>query len=321
MIGLFNHATEELVKPDRLLEWCEHEGEQCAEKETDLWEERGVVVEAYRRYVALLEKNSLVDFATLQRSALRLLEDNPDVLASVRDQYQELLIDEYQDANAAQERLFRMIAQEGDRLTVVGDDDQSIYRFRGATVRNILTFADRYPDARTVRLTNNFRSRTPIVDGSLRVIENNPARYQKALKSTRGLGSDLLLIYEHTAAEEAAATVNQIERLKRAGYIQRWSDIAILLRSVRSNAEPYRQALSRKAVPYQVIGDASFFNREEIAQLYGLFSFLSASKAWGDRFLRVPLVGLGPGTEAALKAHKANLTESPPRGALRSLGV
>jgi DNA helicase-2/ATP-dependent DNA helicase PcrA len=113
--------------------------------------------EAYRRYQDLLLDAELVDFAFLQSHALALLKGHPPVLRELKDQYRELLVDEYQDTNAAQDQLLALLAGDGRRLTVVGDDDQSIYRFRGATVRNILGFGKRFPDAKKVRLEHNFR--------------------------------------------------------------------------------------------------------------------------------------------------------------------
>lgn len=321
VIALFNQATEELVEPDELLAWCESQGEACADKEADLWEERHVVAEAYRRYAGLLRESSLVDFAFLQRHALTLIQQHEEVRSELRDRFGEILVDEYQDTNAAQERLLGLIAGSGEHLTVVGDDDQSIYRFRGATVRNILDFAEKYPGARVIRLPDNFRSPEPIVDHSLRVIRHNPKRYEKALRSARGAGSDLLLVYKETAQKEASAVVEQLIRLKRARYIRRWGDVAILLRSVTSYSAPYISAMQAAGIPHHVIGDKSFFDRQEISQLYDLVSFLSASKAWGDRFVRAPLVGLTDGTIRALKAHKGDLRESATEEGLRSLGV
>lgn len=321
VIGLLNQAKEELVEPDELLAWCESEGGSCPETEVDLWEERHIVAVAYQHYVELLLEGSLVDFATLQRHALALIEDHPEVKQELQERYREILVDEYQDTNAAQERLIAAIAGNGEHLTVVGDDDQSIYRFRGATVRNILDFKTRYPSAQVVRLPDNFRSPEPIVDHSLRVIEHNPNRYEKRLRSARGEGSDLLLIYEHTAAEEAAAVVDQLIELKKAGDISRWGDVAILLRSVTSYAEPYLAALNDAGIPSHVIGDKSFFEREEIAQLYNLFSFLSASKPWGDRFLRSSLVGLSPPTVKILKETKEDLMEFASEESLQELGL
>jgi DNA helicase-2/ATP-dependent DNA helicase PcrA len=321
VIDAFNLATEELVEPAGLEAWCRKSGACCCASESDLWQERTVVAEAYRRYGELLREQGLVDFAFLQRHALDLLRGHADVLEELRRQYTEVLVDEYQDTNAAQDRLLALLAGDGHHLAVVGDDDQSLYRFRGATVRNLLTFPERFPGTRVVRLEHNFRSRDPIVQHSLRVIVHNPARFPKDLLTVRGPGSDVLLVYERTADEEAHAVVDLLRRLRAAGRLARYGDVAILLRSVRSYAVPYLQALQEASIPYQVIGLPSFFEREEIAQLYNLFNFLAVSQPDIDIHLRQPLVGLSPAACAALQAHKGPLQAVASEEGLREIGI
>jgi len=321
ILRCFNLATEELVEADRMEAWCHDQLCACSEDEADLWRERSAVAEAYRRYRELLVERGLIDFGHLQSFALQLLQDHPEVVPGLRQQYQEILVDEYQDTNAAQDRLLSILAGDGDHLTVVGDDDQSIYRFRGATVRNLRSFPDRFPNTKIVTLGNNFRSREQIVELSKGVITHNPARYPKDLLSMRGRGCDVLLVYEWTAREEAHAVADLLRRLHQAGHIHLWGDVTILLRSVRSYAEPYLEALAAAEIPHHVIGDASFFQREEIAQLYDLFSFLGATKPWGDRFLRHPLVGLKPSTAQVLEAYKDSLLEITTEEGVESIGV
>ncbi len=319
---LFNLATEELVKSAELADWCAEQLAIAGKKEIDLWEERKVIVEAYRRYSKMLEENSLIDFAFLQRHALSLLENNPSIVKELHQKYQAILVDEYQDTNAAQERIIRLLAEDGKNLTVVGDDDQSIYRFRGATVKNILTFPDRYPKTHKVILVHNFRSREPILNHSLDVINHNPARFPKDLQTVRGPGNEILLVYEHSAAEEASSVIQLLKRLHEAGRIEHYGDVVILLRSVKSYAEPYVETLAAEGVPYQVIGDASLFEHEEVAQLYDLFNFLGTTKAWGDKFLRDPLVGFGDKTIQALKKHKDSLYDlAGNQKAIKDIGV
>jgi DNA helicase-2/ATP-dependent DNA helicase PcrA len=327
VIRTFNLATEEMVEPGELESWCEENVSRCSEKETGLWQERQAVAEAYRRYGLALQEGSLVDFAFLQRHAVRLLEEHPDTREALQQEYREVLVDEYQDTNAAQEKLIGLLAGDGKHLTVVGDDDQSIYRFRGATVKNILSFSERYPGAQLIKLPHNFRSLDPIVDHSLEVIAHNPARYPKDLQGVRGEGSEVLLVYEHSAAEEAEAVVGLIRRLHEARRISQYGDVAILLRSVKSYAAPYIDALAAEGIPYQVIGDASLFEREEIAQIYEVFNFFSTTKAWGDKYLRGPLVGLRSDTCRALRATKDSLYDLVPSeraagdGVLQKMGV
>ncbi len=320
VLRVFSLATEEMVEPGRLDNWCQEGRACCCEDESRLWEERALIAEAYRRYCALTLEQSLCDYAFLQRYAIALMETHPQVLAELREQYREILVDEYQDTNAAQDRLLKLLAGDGAHLTVVGDDDQGIYRFRGATVRNIRSFAERYPGTREVLLDRNFRSPDPIVQHSLRVIRHNPGRFPKELASARFTRADVRLVYEHTADEEARATVDVVRRLHDAGRIPHYSDVAILLRSVRSYADSYRQALEEAGITHYVIGEATFFEREEIAQLYNLFNFIAVTKPDVDRHLRQPLVGLSPAAVAALEAYKESLDALGEEG-LQEIGI
>ncbi len=339
VLRLFNLATEELVEPERLGEWCEcHRVEaetyaaevacgrsktraKKAAGEVERWCEEKVVIEAYLRYVNLLRERRLVDFAFLQRHAYDLLTAKPEVVAELRDRYRAILVDEYQDTNAVQERLLELLAGDGSYLTVVGDDDQSIYRFRGATVRNLLSFPERYPGARVVRLAQNFRSREPIVTHSLNVIIHNPARFEKELFTQRGPGSDVLLIYEHSVGEEAVALADLLQRLHYGGKIRRWSDVVLLLRSVRSYAAPYVEALRAAGIPVVVLGDASLFERDNVRQLVNLFTFLGATKPWGDVHVRQSILGLDETTAAALKAFSGYLLDVDNNEKLQDIGI
>jgi DNA helicase-2/ATP-dependent DNA helicase PcrA len=323
VIDLFNLATEEMVDPGQFHRWCEKKRNECEECESELWQEETTVCAAYQRYTNLLISRRLADFAHLQRFAVELLERNPGIALKLRNQFSDVLVDEYQDTNAAQvDILKRIVSADGAGLAVVGDDDQSIYRFRGATVKNLLKFQESFPNANIILLSQNFRSREPIVAGSQRVIVHNPVRMEKTLFTKRGIGSDVLLVYEKTAAEEAVAVVDLLRKFHQQGKIRRWSDVAILLRSVRSYAEAYISALAAAGIPHAVIGSGGFFEREEIAQLYDLLvRFLGAGKEWGDLYLRDTIVGLAYPTIEALKQHKMNLLESASDNGLREIGV
>jgi DNA helicase-2/ATP-dependent DNA helicase PcrA len=307
VMKVFNTATEELVTPDKLANWCAECFSEADVKETDIWKERQIIAEAYRLYCKVFEEESLLDFAFLQWHALSLLENNPIIVKELQQKYQTILVDEYQDTNAAQERIIGYLAGDGTHLTVVGDDDQSIYRFRGATVKNILAFPDRYTNTHIVKLERNFRSREPILEHSLQVINQNPARFPKNLHTERGPGSEVLLIYEYSSAQEAETVVRLIKSLHNKGLITLYGDVVILLRSVKSYAEPYINALAAAGIPFKVIGDASLFEHEEIAYIYNLFNFLGTTKAWGDKFLRNPLLKLNEDTCQALLAFKDSL--------------
>jgi len=319
--GVFNQATEEDVTPDALLTYCEGKLCECGEAKSDLWKEKVAIARAYEIYSEMLLCHRLVDFAFLQRHALDMISAHPTILQELQNSFSEILVDEYQDTNVIQEQLIdRMVGRTG-QLTVVGDDDQSIYRFRGATVKNILEFDKRHVHAHIVWLTQNFRSYEQIVDLSTRVIVQNPARYEKNLFTARGAGSDVLLVYQRTAAEEANQVVSLIERLYRAGRIRNYGDVALLLRSVRSYAEAYADALARGRIPFVVIRDGGFFHLDYIAQLRDLLTFLGATKPWGDKHVRHDIVGLSNDTREALKNFKADLITVNSAEALANLGV
>ena len=320
VIRAFNLATEEMVDVERLLEWCQNGACGCSLVETDLWGERRIITEAYEVYLELLNEQRLLDFALSQRKALDLLE-NKDSLAKIRDRYEEILVDEYQDTDTIQFKLMDLLARDGKHLTVVGDDDQSIYRFRGATVKNITKFYEHFVGARSVKLEDNFRSLPPIVENSMQVIANNPARIHKDLKAVREGTIDLHLVYRRNASEEAKSIVDLLKHYKQAGKIARYDDVAILLRSVKTSGRGYASALLSAGIPFQIIGDDSYFRRPEINALFNLFIFLGASKSWGDAYLRSPLVGLESKTRLVLQDYKEDLIGISSIKELQSIGI
>ncbi len=339
VLRMFNLATEELVRPEKLLAWCRAQREtaeaaaaeaaggksktkaQKAADAVELWKEEAIITEAYSAYCELLRSHDMVDFAFLQRHCLDLLETHPEVLDTLRKRYQAILVDEYQDTNAAQDKILHCLAGDGRQLTVVGDDDQSIYRFRGATVGNLLTFEQRYPGAKRILLERNFRSHDPIVTSSLSVIVNNKARFPKSLFTMRGEGSDIVLVYEHAVTEEASSIARLLASLKAAGKVRQWNDVAVLLRSVRSYSEDYVQAFTQAGIPVSVVGSAGFFAREDTSQLCNLLHFLGATKPWADIHARCPVMGLDEQTIKALGSYRDPLDDVQDDGALRSIGI
>jgi DNA helicase-2/ATP-dependent DNA helicase PcrA len=309
VIGVFNRATEEQVIPARLEERIANDLCKCHPDETEIWQERKTIAEAYSRYLHLLASKHVIDFANLQTEAYHLLCDNDEALQKIQAQYCEILVDEFQDTNITQSMILKKLARDGNHLTVVGDDDQSIYRFRGATVKNILTFPSEYPDTTTIRLEENFRSFERIVDDSQKVIEHNPARFAKNLFTHKTAGNDNLLVYEPTAAAEAEQVVELLKQLLDCRKIVQYSDIAVLLRSVKSYSDAYVQAFAKASIPYAVQGNATLFKTETISQAYDLLHFLGAVKPWGDRYVTSPLVGLQAETITKLIEYKESLLQ------------
>jgi len=323
VVRTYNLASEEMVEPEAFAGYCRREWERAPQQEKDLWRERCRVAESYGRYLSLLRENRSTDFANLQRHALELLQSQSDVLSAVRDRFTEVLVDEYQDTNAIQDRLLCLIASGHRHLTVVGDDDQSIYRFRGATVRNILTFSQRMPGAKVVRLEHNFRSLQPIVKHSLRVISrNSSARVTKRLLSTRtNWKNDIVVVHGRTAAEEAEAVADLLRRLKARGSVERYGDVCLLLRSVRSYGAEYLSAFDKAGLPYRVTGDGALFQETTIAQLCDLLTFLHTPRPWADRYVRHDLMGLGASTKRALRKYRDDLLALDGPAALKDIGI
>jgi DNA helicase-2/ATP-dependent DNA helicase PcrA len=327
-LRVYNLAAEELVEPTKFEAWCAKHFDACHDNQRCLWEERTCIAHSYGRYLELLEEAGLTDFSNLQRHALEMLRRRPAVLSQVRDRFKELLIDEYQDTNAVQEEIIFKLAAPEFHISVVGDDDQSIYRFRGATVKNILAFKGKYSKGRikvkVVKLEDNFRSVGPIITHASELIHFNPpdARMDKHLTCKRDhLTNDIAVVHETTAALEAEAVATALERLHAGGSIGRFDDVAILLRSVRSYAEPYLEALREAGIPFRVIGDGRFFEREDIVEICSLFSFLAATKPWGDKFVRCPVMDLSRETEKALAAWKGELTHIEDAKGFSAIGV
>jgi DNA helicase-2/ATP-dependent DNA helicase PcrA len=324
VLRTYNLAAEELVDPVKFEAWCDTGLAAAGSDEKSLWEERACVARSYRRYLELLQEAEVVDFGNLQRQALEMLKNSKDVLRQVRDQFHEILIDEYQDTNAVQEDILFLVASPRQCLSVVGDDDQSIYRFRGATVKNILNFDKKHASVKVVKLEDNFRSLRPIIVHCSQLIRCNPknARLDKELRCKRkDWSNDLIVIHEHSAAEEAKAVASVLRSLVADGTISRLNDVAVLMRSVHSYAEPYLDALREVKIPFRVIGDGRFFERADIEEICGLFTFLGATKPWGDRFVRCTLIGLSEETEKTLKDFKGDLVETTGGERLKKIGI
>ena len=317
----FNLATQELVEPSSLEDWCRLNLSSCCAKDTDLWRDRSLLASAYGRYLDLLKTEGLLDFDVLQRRALDLMENNPNVLEELRKSYPWILVDEYQDTDAVQDRILRLLAGDGKRFTAVGDDDQSIYRFRGATGRNILAFKERYQESKIIKLEHNFRSKKPIVQNSQQVIVHNPARIPKNLSSARGIGSDVLVVSKRSLAEEARASIDLLRILHRSGRIAHFGDIAILFRSVRYHAGYYIDALQEAGLPFSITGDGGFFRRREISGLFDLLVYLNTSGGWGVRYLLNPLLNFKPETYEVLQNKNINFNGKITRNELRSIGI
>ncbi len=222
-----------------------------------------VLAEVYERYQKLLELQNMVDFDDMLLLTVRILEEHPDVLQRYRETYRYLLVDEYQDTNAAQFRLIQLLAGERKNLCVVGDDDQSIYAWRGADVSNILDFPRYFPGTKEVKLEQNYRSTNNILATANAVIAPNSARYCKNLWSSKGQGEIIRIIRLDNGDAEAQFVVNAIFDLKAANPDYNYSDFAILYRS-NYLSRAFEMAFRNVGIRPKIIGGQEFFQRKEV---------------------------------------------------------
>ena len=215
-----------------------------------------------KRYESALHACNAVDFDDLILLTLRLFREHPDALAACRAKYQYVMVDEYQDTNAAQFELVHALTLEHRNLCVVGDDDQSIYGWRGAEVANLLNMEKHFPEIKVVKLEQNYRSTTTILNAANAIIKNNVRRRGKSLWSSKGAGAKILLQTYGNDEDEARETVAQIE-FKRLAYRVPWQDCAILFRT-NQQSRPIETELRKANVRYHLIGGQSFFDRREI---------------------------------------------------------
>ncbi|MEG1980149.1 MAG: UvrD-helicase domain-containing protein, partial [Victivallaceae bacterium] len=221
------------------------------------------MAQIYEEYQNLLELQNMIDFDDMLMLSYKILTKFPEVLEKYRARYQYLLVDEYQDTNDAQFELIRLLAEPRCNLCVVGDDDQSIYGWRGANVGNILDFPKRFPGAAEIRLEQNYRSTNNILMAANRVISRNTNRFSKSLWSAGGEGDKITLVRTNNAEEEADMIANYIAGTHGENPNIKYSSFAILYRSNHLSRQ-LEQSLRTTGVPYRLVGGQEFFKRKEI---------------------------------------------------------
>ncbi|MBI4062393.1 ATP-dependent helicase [Candidatus Gottesmanbacteria bacterium] len=269
MIGHFSRLKDEDISPSQYHAWVKNQKE----------EEYRELANAYRMYEELKIKEGVADYADLISNTLNVFRLRKNILKRYRGQFKYILIDEFQDTNFAQNELAMLLAGPKKNITVVGDDDQAIYRWRGAAISNIIQFRKHFPKAKIIVLTKNYRSTKEILDRSYDLIQfNNPDRLEvaekidKKLESMRRInGEPIEVIYTDRVEQEASEVAKQIKRLSESGV--EWKDFAILVRA-NNHAEPFTQALSRLGVPYQFLGPGQLFRQPEIKDLIAYLKVL-----------------------------------------------
>ncbi len=255
-----------------------------------------LVARAWRRYDERLRRAHTLDFDDLLLFMVRLLAEHPGVLAALRDRFRFVLVDEYQDTNGPQYEIVRRLAERHRNLCVVGDDDQSIYGWRGADIRKILGFERDFRGAVTVRLETNYRSTQPILEAANTVIRNNAGRHEKTLRSALGDGPPVRIVELEDEEHEADFAVQDLLNEVRAGRA-RLGDAAIL---VRTQVQPraFEARLRANRVPYVLVGGQSFFDRKEVRDILAFLKLMAnpADELSLLRIVNVPPRGVGDAT-------------------------
>ena len=284
-LSAISSAKDKLIEPD----------EYIAQNSSDV--RLSKIGKAYKLYQQKLKENDAMDFDDMIVNAVKMLEASPEALEFYQRRFKYIMVDEYQDTNHAQYVLVSTLAAKSRNICVVGDDDQSIYRFRGATIENILSFEEQYPDAKVIRLEQNYRSTSIILDAANAVIANNQARKGKNLWTDCD-GGDKIEVY--TAPDEQAEARYVCDNiLNRVAAGGRYSDNAVLYR-MNAQSNSIENVLARSGVPYRVVGGHRFYDRKEIKDV---IAYLNVIANHGDRvrltrIINEPKRGIGDTTVA-----------------------
>jgi DNA helicase-2/ATP-dependent DNA helicase PcrA len=255
-----------------------------------------IVYEVYSAYERLLAQSSAVDFDDLLLNVYELFRDNQDVADRYQDRYVHFMIDEFQDTNVAQYAIARQISEKYRNLCVVGDPDQSIYSWRNADIRNILSFRHDYPEAKVIALEENYRSTQTILDAAQELISPNEQRVEKELWTSNDRGVPIVVAEGYNEGEEARIAVSELERLVgEEGY--RRSDAAIMYR-VNAQSRAFEEACLRHGVPYQLVGNVRFYQRQEIKDVTAYLRLMvnADDDVSFARVANVPVRGIGQRT-------------------------
>ena len=271
---------------------------EARERAANIFERK--IADIYTEYQARLVKAGAMDFDDLLTNAVRLFREHPDVLAQYQERFEHILVDEYQDTNRAQNELILTLGAVHRNVYVVGDSDQSIYRFRGADLRNILEFEEAFPDVTVIVLEQNYRSTQTILDAANAVIDHNSARKPKHLWTDQGQGPRIVRYHAEDEGDEARWVVRTLADLhEREGY--RWGDMAIFYRT-NAQSRVVEEALMRAGSPYKVVGGTRFYDRREIKDALAYLRAVvnTADEVSVKRVLNVPKRGVGETSVARL---------------------
>ena len=283
VLSEISHAKDSLISP----------AEYAKNSSSDV--RLQMISRAYTKYQAMLKNADAMDFDDIIVNTVRLFEEHSDVLEYYQNKFKYIMVDEYQDTNHAQYRLTELLAAKTKNICVVGDDDQSIYRFRGATIENILSFEERYRNAKVIRLEQNYRSTQNILDAANAVISNNEGRKGKSLWTDNGDGELITYSVSYDEREEGRFIADTI--IDNISDGRNWSDHTILYR-MNSQSNAIENALVRSAIPYRVIGGHRFYERKEIKDALAYLTVIDnpADDIRLRRIINEPKRGIGDTT-------------------------
>lgn len=291
LLNVISHAKDEYISPNEFK--LDAQGDFRQEK----------IAEVYLEYQKELKKNNALDFDDLIVKTVELFQSCPDVLDYYQERFRYIMVDEYQDTNTVQFKLISTLAKKYQNLCVVGDDDQSIYKFRGANIGNILNFEKVFPEARVIKLEQNYRSTQNILDAANGVIANNRGRKEKALWTENEQGEPITFQQFQTGYEEAEYITGEIRKKIRAGEAE-YRDFAILYRT-NAQSRLFEEKFLTANVPYKLIGGVNFYSRKEIKDLLAYLKTIDNGKddLAVRRIINVPKRGIGAVTLNKVQAY------------------
>ena len=291
LLNVISHAKDEYISPNEFL--LEAKGDFRQEK----------IAQAYVEYQKELKKNNALDFDDLLVKTVELFQSCPDVLEYYQNRFRYIMVDEYQDTNTVQFKFISTLARQYRNLCVVGDDDQSIYKFRGANIRNILDFEKVFPDAKVVKLEQNYRSTQNILNAANGVIANNRGRKEKALWTEKEQGEPILFQQFQNGYEEAEYVSGEISKKVRKGEAE-YQDFAVLYRT-NAQSRLFEEKFLYANIPYKIVGGVNFYSRKEIKDILAYLKTIDNGKddLAVRRIINVPKRGIGNVTLAKVQAY------------------
>ena len=291
LLNVISHAKDEYISPNEFL--LEAKGDFRQEK----------IAQAYVEYQKELKKNNALDFDDLLVKTVELFQSCPDVLEYYQNRFRYIMVDEYQDTNTVQFKFISTLAHQYRNLCVVGDDDQSIYKFRGANIRNILDFEKVFPDAKVVKLEQNYRSTQNILNAANGVIANNRGRKEKALWTENEQGEPILFQQFQNGYEEAEYVSGEISKKVRKGEAE-YQDFAVLYRT-NAQSRLFEEKFLYANIPYKIVGGVNFYSRKEIKDILAYLKTIDNGKddLAVRRIINVPKRGIGNVTLAKVQAY------------------